>query len=425
MDELMTRIDNAACHVGVTVVCCLLAVVLFTPNLDAQTKKTVALCASETGGPSAKLAALVCLELEGQLAQAGDRQPIQLDRMLHSLDDFDPAARIEVVKSLLEEAKKSESKRNRKAHLLYREAADGFIALDPWLEARQPLVDALLGVARTAIKTRRDRWRASEAIIQLLNIVPEFSRDQIASKRLKALLAESEAYLLEQPPGELAVNADTPGARVFLNNRLVGISPLLLSDVSPGEHIVTVRKPGYLPTTARVAVTPGESEEVLIKLTPLLRLGLFEQALNGALFATDRTRNAESFKDLRSLLFADQVVGVKLSEKDREIALTGFIYDLRSQQLLSQVTVSVENEGAIAPAARALLASLESGLKPATEEEASSLISSWWFWVSAVAVTAGVVGAVFVLSGEDDRTSEGANQEAPLPPGTGVIRLTF
>jgi hypothetical protein len=66
--------------------------------------------------------------------------------------------------------------------------------------------------------------------------------------------------------GLLHVDSRPRGAQVFVDGRLVGITPLLLSDVRPGTHAVRVDLRGHRRWVTSVDVAPGERHRVAASL---------------------------------------------------------------------------------------------------------------------------------------------------------------
>jgi len=67
-------------------------------------------------------------------------------------------------------------------------------------------------------------------------------------------------------PATLQVDSRPRGAQVFVDGRLVGITPLMLSDVRPGTHAVRIDLRGYRRWVASVDVAPGERQRVAASL---------------------------------------------------------------------------------------------------------------------------------------------------------------
>jgi hypothetical protein len=69
------------------------------------------------------------------------------------------------------------------------------------------------------------------------------------------------------PFGTLELGASTPGARLEVAGRVVGMSPLgPLPYLLPGEYEVAATKDGFLPSAAKVAVRRGEVTRVGLEL---------------------------------------------------------------------------------------------------------------------------------------------------------------
>jgi len=62
----------------------------------------------------------------------------------------------------------------------------------------------------------------------------------------------------------LHVDADVPGAQVFIDRRFVGETPLTTSEVDPGSHTLNISAKGYDSVARSITVIPG-SQDVMIK----------------------------------------------------------------------------------------------------------------------------------------------------------------
>jgi serine/threonine protein kinase len=67
-------------------------------------------------------------------------------------------------------------------------------------------------------------------------------------------------------PTVLQVDSRPAGAQVWVDGSLVGVTPLLLQDVTVGAHSVRIQLPGYRPWTTSVAVGRGERGRVAASL---------------------------------------------------------------------------------------------------------------------------------------------------------------
>jgi hypothetical protein len=79
---------------------------------------------------------------------------------------------------------------------------------------------------------------------------------------LETLLAASAT----STRGAIDVDSRPRGARVIVDGRFVGLSPLRLADIGPGEHQVTLEMGGYRSATGRVRVDAGRTAQLTTTL---------------------------------------------------------------------------------------------------------------------------------------------------------------
>ncbi len=87
----------------------------------------------------------------------------------------------------------------------------------------------------------------------------------------------------------LEVVSSPPGCGVRLDGRYVGIAPVSVEDVSPGDHFVEVRRDGYRARTVRVAVDGSAAVKPVSVALAALKLGRIDLSSNppGATVALD------------------------------------------------------------------------------------------------------------------------------------------
>ena len=66
--------------------------------------------------------------------------------------------------------------------------------------------------------------------------------------------------------GSISVETRPAGAQVWLDRRLVGETPMLIPDVTPGAHVVEFRQMGYRAWATNVRVDPSEQARVAASL---------------------------------------------------------------------------------------------------------------------------------------------------------------
>jgi hypothetical protein len=70
------------------------------------------------------------------------------------------------------------------------------------------------------------------------------------------------------PVGAIRVLSNAPKARVYLDGTDLGPAPLDIKDVKPGEHVIEVKAPGYLPREERITVSAGSASVLKLDLQP-------------------------------------------------------------------------------------------------------------------------------------------------------------
>jgi len=72
--------------------------------------------------------------------------------------------------------------------------------------------------------------------------------------------AVTEVHAILTPAsGTLSVNTKPPGAEIFIDRTMRGVSPLILSNMSPGNYTLEIRKEGFNSTTREVMIIGGRT----------------------------------------------------------------------------------------------------------------------------------------------------------------------
>jgi serine/threonine-protein kinase len=80
-------------------------------------------------------------------------------------------------------------------------------------------------------------------------------------------------------PLALTVQTDPEGAEVFVDGAAAGVSPLELSPIEEGEHLVRVTKDGFLPLEERFSVSASTPPEPLVLALQPARISLFVESV--------------------------------------------------------------------------------------------------------------------------------------------------
>jgi hypothetical protein len=147
--------------------------------------------------------------------------------------------------------------------------ADADVFLNGQVRGKTPLAMRDLALGSYTIRVVREGYVADERKLQLSARRPTMSttielRALSASRTAKAEAKADGAAI--GTPGTLNVQSRPAGARVFLNGRLVGSTPLAVPELAAGPATVRIEMDGYEPWTTTVRIAPGEQARVAASL---------------------------------------------------------------------------------------------------------------------------------------------------------------
>jgi hypothetical protein len=93
--------------------------------------------------------------------------------------------------------------------------------------------------------------------------------EQTSQVRVEGGKISEVTATLRPMTGTLVVNSTPPGARVLLDGTEAGLSPVVLENISAGNHSVTLEKDGYIPATREVMIAYGMMNPVEVFLDPV------------------------------------------------------------------------------------------------------------------------------------------------------------
>lgn len=129
------------------------------------------------------------------------------------------------------------------------------------------LAEVEIAIGITAMQAgREDLARAALARATLLD-PGRGVRAAEAPPRVVELAAAIAREASLRPTGTFLVATDPSGARVFLDDELVGLSPVVVR-APAGLHVLRVEKPGHAPFGRVFPLAEGPSSELVVKLAP-------------------------------------------------------------------------------------------------------------------------------------------------------------
>jgi hypothetical protein len=117
------------------------------------------------------------------------------------------------------------------------------------------------------------------------------------------------------PPAgcQLRVNSAPDGAAVTLDGTARDVTPLVLTDIPSGEHLLVVQKPGFMPLRKTVILSPEQRMALDLQLEPMNGLLLVESDPPGAEVRVDDTDRGTAPRLVTDLRVGKHQVTIKTS----------------------------------------------------------------------------------------------------------------
>ena len=142
------------------------------------------------------------------------------------------------------------------------------VTIDGQAAGSTPTTRRELEAGTHVVRVSREGYAAEQRRVTITSARPSQSLTiAMARERRAAQAAPSPAAPTSgRVSAGLLVDSRPPGASVFVDNRLVGTTPLTLSTVSAGEHAVRLERDGYRQWTSSVHAVAGEQNRVTASL---------------------------------------------------------------------------------------------------------------------------------------------------------------
>ena len=128
---------------------------------------------------------------------------------------------------------------------------------------KTPITLRDLPLGSYTIRVARDGYTPDERRVQL-NARRPMAGLSFSLRAAPVRTAPTAPAVNEKPSGTGSINVQSrpPGARVFANDRLAGITPLAIPDIPAGPATVRIELDGYQTWTTTVLVTAAEAARV-------------------------------------------------------------------------------------------------------------------------------------------------------------------
>ena len=149
--------------------------------------------------------------------------------------------------------------------------ADAIVIVNGDARGNTPLTVRDLPFGSYTIHLARDGYAAADRRLRLTakrpsaSVVVELKRT--ASKAAApSMRSKSSGSAASEARGSVSVQSRPAGARVFVNNRLIGSTPLAIPDLAAGPAAVRIEMDGYQTWATTVQVNAGQRTTVTASL---------------------------------------------------------------------------------------------------------------------------------------------------------------
>lgn len=193
-----------------------------------------------------------------------------------------------------------------------------------------------------------------------------------ATKRAALLLwlAAAAAPAQDAPPScQLRITSTPDACAIAVDGTPRDVTPRVLSDLAPGEHLLVLSKPGYATLRRNVTLSPDQRLALDLQLEPLTGLVLIRSDPDGAeirLGGTDRGKTPLLLTDLKAGTYQIEVAAQGYTSRTVALEIKNRKPQLLNVALASDsASVALESEP---PGARVLINGIDSGLTPCTAD---------------------------------------------------------
>ncbi|MBI2893637.1 MAG: PEGA domain-containing protein [Deltaproteobacteria bacterium] len=267
---------------------------------------------------------------------------------------------------------------------------------------KKDLTDALmlLGVVQCGTRRRND---CVDTFVRVLTFRDGLVFDPARYPAMAApAFEQAQERLRRIARGSIEVRTEPEGAEVFVDGRSRGASPLVIEGLRVGDHYVTIKLPGYEKFAARLSVARDFQQTYEYQLERSDQFVVLQQALRRVPPEIGAERAGPAIRELRDVLFVDQVVLGKIDDQAGQLAIDVCLYDLRTGLRLKQLRLNgrLSEPNSLADLARRLYSGVDlRGFveappppPPPPPPPSRSVFTKWWFWgIVGVVVAGGLV----------------------------------
>ncbi|MDC0714811.1 PEGA domain-containing protein [Stigmatella sp. ncwal1] len=248
------------------------------------------------------------------------------------------------------------------------------------------------------------------SFLRAISTYPAIQPDsELFGADVQTAFTDMQQEFSRQPPGTLLVDSVPRGARVTVDGKDVGVTPLPELKLHAGRHPVVISRPGYQPVIEYPQLSATKNVELKPQLALLPEMATVVDAVTRA--TSEQGFNASALPpevaSLGERLGARYVVLAAVSEKKGRVGAEVQVWDVQTKGRLRGVqldTRSKKPSDSVEGAAQRIHGFLVGGpltASPAGAPTASSLVKKPWFWAAVVGGAAVVTGGIFYATQAD------------------------
>ncbi|MCX7942954.1 MAG: PEGA domain-containing protein [Deltaproteobacteria bacterium] len=229
---------------------------------------------------------------------------------------------------------------------------------------------------------------------------------------------QAKAEIKNLRRGTLQIIPKPEDAQVFLDGSFLGAGVFKVEDVFVGEHIVGIKKRGYLPYVRKVVVQPSLVEIVSPELVDFKEISERYEEISKIREADISGELLPVLKKYRKDTNSAIVVVVFVSGKVENFSLTGYTYYNDKLVAYGDTSVTISKDDSRKKILKAKVEELCNKIlhenikaqKPIDKISHKKFYTSWWFLgiVGATLVGATTLGYILLNGGEEKEDKSGA-----------------
>lgn len=195
------------------------------------------------------------------------------------------------------------------------------------------------------LQARGDVEEAKISILDLLALAPTYELDRKRyPQNFLALKAQVATSRNAQLRGGLIVKTKPAGARVFVNGELQGYSPVTVSTLPIGKHLVRIERPGFKQLGAMVEITP-EDQEITQELTSTSGYKAYYGLMDRLAGEAIKDKGGSTMNSVANSLKLDRaVIGVLRDLESGTTELTMGYFDLKTGKRIAMKRASFQGD---------------------------------------------------------------------------------